>query len=433
MILRRRTHMRMTRSFATICLLFVAATGFSRGTAQQATATGPVELKMYSWVGAGPEYDRNVAFFDWFQTQYPNITVRYEVPGGNFHQAIFTDFAAGIAPDVFYMGGRELEQYHDLGIIAPLTRYLETDERVDHGDILALPLNYFRLNQNPNEDVYALSIGWTTYLVYFNETMFREAGLQTPQELYEAGRWNAETFLSSIRALAKDTTGNGVNDQFGFEIPGYYTEVFQLIGANGGTPFMENQERMTYDDPAVREVYRLVHQLRYGEHVIPAPGDIEGYEGFPTGKIGMRISGNWNVARLNALGADWDWGVTMIPEFSQSYTNLWSNGIAMSSRTRHPDQAWDLIRELALGRGAQMTADDTISFPLSRKAYETMNPLPIWEESLRFAVPVPRHPKITELQNVVIKYHSAYLGDPTADLDTMVRSIQQDVADVLAD
>ena len=121
----------------------------------------------------------------------------------------------------------------------------------------------------------------------------------------------------------------------------------------------------------------------------------------------------------------------MIPKFKQYYTNFYANGIAMSSETKNPDQAWIFIREFAIGEGAKLTAERNISFPMVKDVFEGMETDPIWKESLKYALPVASHKKGASLRQPLSKHHSAYMQDPNGDLEKMIENITKDGEEVL--
>jgi multiple sugar transport system substrate-binding protein len=416
-----------------LMLILLPALCFATGSGEDNLSTEAASLKLYGWDTAGIGYDSTLAFVEWFQEKYPLIKVEYQAPQGSYHQAVFTDFAAGIPPDVMYMGGYELEQYNDLGIIENLTSFTERDAEYKNLDLMDVPLNYFRLNRDPDEDMYALPTSWTTYLMYFNKTLFEEAGLETPDVLYERGEWNRETFLNAVRKLSKDTNGDGEIDQYGWEVPMWFSNMHIWFGANGLESYIEG-DTLLYDRPEAREMYQLVHDLIYEEGVVPTPEDLSAkVAGFNLGNVAMTHSGNWNTGRLEALDLDWEFGITILPKFKQHFTYTYCNGIAMSSRSKFKDQAWLLMREFAVGEGARSMAETGSTFPPTRVHFESMNVDPIWIESLQFAVPVPRHVKSASLREPLSKYHSAYFQDPEGSLDEMVANMKQDGEEALTD
>ena len=416
-----------------LALLLVPTLSFAAGSQSDGLSTEEATLKFYGWDTAGVGYDNTMAFVEWFQNKYPQIAVEYQAPQGAYHQAVFTDFAAGIPPDVMYMGGYELEQYNDLGIIENLESFAARDAEYKDLDLMEVPLNYFRLNRDPEADMYALPTGWTTYLLFFNKTLFDEAGLETPDKLYEKGEWNRETFLDMARKLSKDTNGDGQNDQFGWEVPGWYSNMHIWFGVNGLNTYIEGTT-LLYDRPEAREMYKLVHDLMYEEGVMPTPEDQSAkVAGFNLGNVAMTHSGNWNVGRLAALDLDWEFGVTMMPKFKQYFTNTYCNGIAMSSQSKFKDQAWILMREFAFGEGARRVAASKSTFPPTRTHFESMDADPIWIESLQYAIPVVRHMKSASLREPLSKYHSAYYQDPNGDLDEMITNMKKDGEEALMD
>ncbi len=67
--------------------------------------------------------------------------------------------------------------------------------------------------------------------MYFNETMFKNRGVKTPRQLYEAGNWNWDTFLDAAKAMTYKE--NGVQ-HYGYvnRGTGYMTYWLQAAGTD---------------------------------------------------------------------------------------------------------------------------------------------------------------------------------------------------------
>jgi multiple sugar transport system substrate-binding protein len=263
--------------------------------------------------------------------------------------------------------------------------------------------------------------------------MFEEAGLQTPAELYEQGKWDWDAFMEAMRALTKDTNGDGRPEQFGFQVPAWHSNIFELFYINGLDSIWtgENDEILNWDNPEVREVYALVHDLIWEEHVMPQPGDIDAYEGFTIGRVAMMITGSFTVGRLDALEQDWEYGFTYLPKHKKKHVTLYSNGVAMTTATKYKDQAWLFVRDFATTKGSELLAETKFGFPLVEEDYRSMNNDPIWEEALKIARPTQRHRRMSTARLVFQKHHAAYMDDPNGDLDAFIKAVVKEGSEAL--
>ncbi|MCK4513995.1 MAG: extracellular solute-binding protein, partial [Spirochaetaceae bacterium] len=319
------------------------------------------------------------------------------------------------------------------GLAENLTPLINSDPEVDPNDLLELALNFFRLRQDPNEDVYGLSVGWTTNLLFYNKTLFQEMGVEDPAVQYANGRWDKSAFFETARALTSDSDGDGINDTFGYELGTWFANMDFFIGANGlDSIYDPDTNRLLYDDPRIQEAYEFVHDSMYEWKIMPAPSDE--HASFNLGKVGMFIAGNWTIGRLKALEADWEWGVTMPPKWDRYYTNFRSNGMALSTRTDYQAQAWDVLKEFTLGYGTVLRAKYEFSFPATQSGFDLQTGVdPIWVESLQYASVPAQHLRWAEIRQIVQKYHAAYWQDPDADYSEMATSILRDSDEIFAE
>ncbi|MBQ3546901.1 MAG: extracellular solute-binding protein [Clostridia bacterium] len=101
--------------------------------------------------------------------------------------------------------------------------------------------------QKINGKYYGVNIvgGHTNEFVamYFNETMFKNRGVKTPRQLWEAGNWNWDTFLDAAKAMTYKENGAQV---YGYinRGTGYMTYWLQAAGTDfityDGTKFKSN-------------------------------------------------------------------------------------------------------------------------------------------------------------------------------------------------
>ena len=99
------------------------------------------------------------------------------------------------------------------------------------------------------------SIGIVTV---YNKTMFENAGMETPLELYKSGKWNWNTFREAARNLSQDTNADGNNDVFGFAD----YDINGLLCSNGVSLLRYDGNNYALDNSnAAKQAYQLYYDM----------------------------------------------------------------------------------------------------------------------------------------------------------------------------
>ncbi len=141
--------------------------------------------------------------------------------------------------------------------------------------------------QKINGKYYGVNIvgGHTNEFVamYFNETMFKNRGVKTPRQLYEAGNWNWDTFLDAAKAMTYKE--NGVQ-HYGYinRGTGYMTYWLQAAGTDfvtyDGTQFKSN-----LSDANLLNLVKYYNEFRTKHKVMG--DDVYGVPHFRSGEAAM--------------------------------------------------------------------------------------------------------------------------------------------------
>lgn len=93
--------------------------------------------------------------------------------------------------------------------------------------------------------IYGLPRDISTMVVYFNEDLFKAAGLKTPKELAAEGNWNWDTMLEAARKLT-----DPANQQYGLGFGNWWGPGWgYFINAAGGSPFTPDLARLRVEYP----------------------------------------------------------------------------------------------------------------------------------------------------------------------------------------
>lgn len=158
--------------------------------------------------------------------------------------------------------------------------------------------------------------------LYYNKTMFEQAGLDDPYELQQNGEWTWETFLHAARTL---TTG----DQYGLSAEPYGI-ANTLIASNDAYIFNPQSEEITLDDPRTMEALEFMSDLYHVHNVVKPNDRSSNWEDppifFDEGLVGMTTGPTWQAG--DRLEASFDWGYVFFPlgPNSTEYNALRSGG-----------------------------------------------------------------------------------------------------------
>lgn len=264
------------------------------------------------------------------------ISATYDpAPNQGYFEKLKTELAAGNAPDIFWVGGVELADFVNTGQILDLKPLIDKDTSFD------IKVFYPNVIEQLTRDgkIYGLPRDVSTMVTYYNEDMFKAAGLQTPKELAAAGKWNLDALLDAAKKLtdpAKQQYGVGFGNWWG-PAWGYFVNV------SGGSPFTADRKGCALNTPEAIAGATYVRQL-YDEKLLPA-GDQDGEALFNAGNVGMYFNGRWFApgVRTNAKFA---WDVAPMPSDKAESTWLFWGPYLVNAKTANSEAAWEVLKIL---------------------------------------------------------------------------------------
>lgn len=270
------------------------------------------------------------------QLSSKGIQATYD-PASNqgYFEKLKTELAAGNAPDIFWIGGVELADFVATGQVLDLKPMIDKDQSFKIGDF------YDNVIGELSRDgkIYGLPRDISTMVTYYNEDMFKAAGLKTPKELAEAGQWNWDTLLDSAKKLtdpAKQQYGLGFGNWWG-PAWGYFTN------AAGGSLYNADKTACGFNSPEAVAGATFVNNL-YTEKLI-VPGDQDGEALFSAGKVGMYFNGRW-FAPGTRTNAKFAWDVAEMPQGKAKSTWLFWGPYLVNAKTANPDATWEVLKVL---------------------------------------------------------------------------------------
>ena len=308
------------RRFAALLTVLLVAAACDRGGASQSDGTGS-DRPLRVQVSGEPEETRVYgAVVAAFERANGDVDIELvEVPEKDEHLAkLTTSFAGGTPPEVFLVNFREYSQFVVRGAVDPFENFLESND-VDLADYYPQPLEAFTYEDR----LQCMPQNISSLVVYYNEKLFREAGLRPPK----AG-WSWQDFVATARSLTK-------GDAHGVGIEPNVIRLAPFVWSNGGeiVDDAEAPTRFTLDTPEAREALEFVVSLVRDEKVVPSEDDIAAQDletRFATDKLGMYLSSRRDTPVFREVQG-LTWNVAPLPVAEEPAGILHSDGYCISA------------------------------------------------------------------------------------------------------
>lgn len=295
-----------------------------------------------------------------FEVKHPDVIVKYEpIAGGGYPSKILTQIASGTAPDLFFIPGNSPIDLAKKGVLLDLTDYIERDK-----DYFADIYPRLMEAQRYKGRIYALPGNANTDVLYYNKTLFDEAGVEYPN-----GDWTWQDMLEASIKLTKKGEGGGVV-QFGL-LP---YEIRLFILQNGGVLWNKDKSKCIINSPETIEAIEFHKDLKYKYHVSPTGSDARQQgvvEMFAMGRAAMLGGARWLTAafRIRKQG-ELDWAVAPLPRAKKRASILSFTSIGISADTKHPELAYELAKFMIRPEGIKFLIEVGDSIPIRSSGEE---------------------------------------------------------------
>lgn len=327
---------------ASLVALAACSSGTSK-TSDSGSPSGETKISYAIWDSGQEPGIRKMA--DKFEEANPNIKIDIQVVSWDAYWTMLEAGATGGSlPDTFWMHSNEIYRYGSNEMLLDLGSYLDKSKDVD---LSKFPQGLTSI-YNINGKQYAVPKDYDTIGLWYNKTMFDEAGLAYPD-----ASWDWAKLKDAAKKLTKAD-----GSQYGFLAPlinqeGYYNFVYQ----NEGT-IITDDKKSGYDDPKTVEALDYYTSF-VREGLSPkVTEDKKRVETLQNGQVAMALFGSWNLASFSEndyIREHFD--VAVLPKGKKQSTIFNGLGNAISANTKHPDEAWKWVEFLSSKEGQEMQAE----------------------------------------------------------------------------
>lgn len=272
------------------------------------------------------------------------------IPYANYSDKLLTQISAGQAPDVIWVDVTLFPSLQANGAFQPLNRLMKKDP-VDMSQFYPDVVRRF----SRGKQVYAIPQDTAPIAcVFYNKRLFREAQIPYPKN-----DWNWDEFLSVCKKLTKKDKRGKVT-QWAF-MDNYGPDAAGAIYSNGGK-YVDNvlkPTRCLLDSPAAIEAVQFLSDLMNKYEVSPPMSARSsmlslGQDELIKGRVAMVRCGIWITPSLR-LAKDLDWDIVPFPSGprvrrGKGGWNTGGSGYALATGSKHPENAWKLIKYLSSAR-----------------------------------------------------------------------------------
>ena len=289
-----------------------------------------------------------------------------DVPYTDIHTKMLPAVAGNVPPDVSTFDRYVVASYAGRGAFQAL------DDRVRRDGIRGE--DFFRA---PWEECfyagrqYAVPYDTDVRVLYYNKTLFREAGLDPEKP---PRTW------SELQAYSRKLTKrrpNGRLAQVGYAPIWGNTTLYLYGWQKGGRFVSEDGRRVTLNDPKIVEAMTWVADFVKEYGIESLMGLSSGFGGeaqnpFITGKIAMIVLDVGELSTIQKYGAGLDWGAAPCPYADDGVPATWSGGFSLviPAVARNSDGAWAFCRFILSEASQRYMATSSNKLPALRSAAE---------------------------------------------------------------
>lgn len=301
-----------------------------------------------------------------FEDDHPGVKVKIIVTAADQYA---TKLKAAITgnkmPDVFYFESGDLKAYVNSGILLNLTPYLDKNKNVDLNNIWKYGVDLYRYDGNMagQGDIYGMPKDVGPFALGYNKTMFEKEGIPLPDK-DKPMTW--DEFVDINKKLTKDTNGDGKPDQYGSGFNVNWA-LQSFVWSNGADWIDDTKTKVTIDDPKFAEALQYFADLQNVHKVTPSIEDsqtLDTYQRWMKGEMGFFPVGPWDMSTYETLPFDYD--LIPYPAGSTGKSATWTGslGIGVSSKSKAPEEAVELVNYLTASReGMEQLVNAKVQIP----------------------------------------------------------------------
>lgn len=266
-----------------------------------------VTLKISMW-GDESRKERYLTMLEPFCAEN-NCKVEIELIAlSEYYTKLAAQFGAGTAPDVIWVADGNDATFIQAGRVADLYDTLSSDPGYDLGDFYESAI--YQTDYKDEGKIYGVPFSFGARPIYYNKTLFENAGLKTPREYFEEGAWTYDVMFDLAREIYKyDSTKIGLKLWCVGQTENILQMFADMLPAYGASILSADSTEFTWNSEGGIEVFNKVfNAMKDGSHAQPGD-DIA----FVSGNVAMARETYSYMSMLANETLDFEWDIVPQP------------------------------------------------------------------------------------------------------------------------
>jgi len=325
----------------------------------------PVTISVFTWTNVinMPVWEKAQAQFnERFAKDKLSVALTHQPNDNNaYWTKLVAEYAAGTAWDVIYGNPLETQDVASKGMLKELSPYVKRD-KFDINDINPPAQVGYMFDGK----IWGLASWSDTRVLSYNKSAFQAAGIPLPPQTLDGAGWTVDDFVNAARKL-----NDPANNKYAF-VPESTTDAALRFPWLFGGYFWNDEKvptRSAMNTPEYVRGLEWARDLQTAHRVMPVrthAGQLGGHDKmFPAGMMPIawaaykHVTAGWDVVK------DFEWAVAPLPRGTRRLHHVSPQAFAAVSLTKHPDEAWTVVKDYATGE-----ANETMATVSSMPAYK---------------------------------------------------------------
>ena len=386
------------------------------------TAFADQTITLDFWVRTSDDFSAEIAAFE---EQNTGIKINQVQIGENYDDLVAkynAAIAAGNLPQVGLVGQRHgIPQFYDAGKLIPIENYMTEEEQADVIDGFWTRYTYQGIRM-------AVPFQSSMPMMYYNETMLNELGLEVPTTFTE--------MIETAAKAVKDTDGDGVTDIYGFNMASDTPWYIQpLVWSFGGT-IIDADGNVNVKSDEMKEVLSLFAKM-VKEGIMPANQHSTAQTDFTNGTVLFFFTSCASKSNIEkTIGENFTYNMAFFPAEKELNVCIGGNGLAIFASTEEQQEASakfikymispEAISQTTLTRGYMPFTHSQFASEIIQSRLED----PIWKVVLAQVEYIQGqniHPADSTIWNELMALLSEIEADPDMDIAVALDKLQSEV------
>ena len=329
-----------------------------------ATTQEPVELRVL--IAKGPPVETvNEFLTEATKAKNQNVSTKFEYISGDLAELVYAQAAAGTLADVFFSADLFAVPFAKNDVSLDLKPLAETDTDVKLDDVFPAMLGLGTVDG----EVHFLPSGLDVVTMYYNKTLFEQAGAELPTDT-----WTWDDLIANckkITEMEKDESGNPKYWGLSNATANWWATVYPWVEGYGGKILADGKS--TWSDPKSLAGLQAYADL-WAKHNIAQPLGLDvGGDAFQLGRAAIytHIQALRTPIRDN-VGDKFEWDVQLMPLMpdGKHRTGMGTWGMSVYSGSKQAELAYQYVKNIITPDVQRQMTKAEIIVPLLRSVAE---------------------------------------------------------------